>query len=57
MSEIPASRRSWWRQPPLWVGAIPLLIFILVWAMDLALDKQFTDNVESVISDVLGGVC
>lgn len=57
MSDIPASRRSWWRQPPLWVGAIPLLIFILVSAMDLALDKQFTDNVESVISDVLGGVC
>ena len=56
MSDTPANQRSWWRQPPLWVGAIPLLIFLLVSAIDLALAKQFTDNGKAVISDALGGV-
>ena len=56
MSDIPASQRSWWRQPPLWIGAIPLLIFLLVSAIDLALAKQFTDNGKAVVSDALGGV-
>ena len=48
MSDIPASQRSWWRQPPLWVGAIPLLIFLLVSASDLALAKQFTDKGQAL---------
>ena len=56
MPDIPANQRSWWRQPPLWVGALPLLIFLLVSAFDLALAKQFTDNGKAVISDALGGV-
>ena len=56
MSDTPANQRSWWRQPPLWVGAAPLLIFLLVSAIDLALAKQFTDNGKAVISDALGGV-
>ena len=56
MSDIPTNQRSWWRQPPLWVGAAPLLIFLLVSAIDLALAKQFTDNGKAVISDALGGV-
>ena len=56
MSEIPTGQRSWWRQPPLWVGAIPLLIFLLVSAVDLALAKHFTDNGKAVISDALGGI-
>ena len=56
MSDTPANQRTWWRQPPLWVGAVPLLIFLLVSAIDLALAKQFTDNGKAVISDALGGV-
>ena len=56
MSDTPANQRSWWRQPPLWVGAAPLLIFLLLSAIDLALAKQFTDNGKAVISDALGGV-
>ena len=49
MSDLPANQRSWWRQAPLWVGAVPLLIFLLVSAIDLALAKQFTDNGKAVI--------
>ena len=56
MSELPSADRSWWRQPPLWVSAIPLLIFLLVSAIDLALAKQFTEAGKAVISDALGGV-
>ena len=56
MSEIPASQRSWWRQPPLWVGAVPLLIFLLVSAVDLALAKQFTEEGKAVVSNALGGI-
>ena len=56
MSDTPSNQRSWWRQPPLWVGAAPLLIFLLVSAIDLALAKQFSDNGKAVSSDALGGV-
>ena len=56
MSETPASPRSWWRQPPLWVGAAPLLIFLLVSALDLTLAKQFTQSGKAVVSNALGGV-
>ena len=38
------------------MGAAPLLIFLLVSAIDLALAKRFTDNGKAVISDALGGV-
>ena len=56
MSDNPANQRSWWQQPPLWVGAIPLLIFLLVSAIDLALAKHFTETGKAVISDALGAV-
>ena len=56
MSDTPTSPRSWWRQPPLWVGAVPLLIFLLVSAIDLALAKQFTDSGKAIVSDTLGGL-
>ena len=56
MSELPSADRSWWRQPPLWVSAIPLLIFLLVSAIDRALAEQFTEAGNAVISDALGGV-
>ena len=48
MSELPSADRSWWRQPPLWVSAIPLLIFLLVSAIDLALAKHFTEAGKAV---------
>ena len=56
MSDTPTSPRSWWRQQPLWVGAVPLLIFLLVSAIDLALAKRFTDSGKAIVSDTLGGV-
>ena len=56
MSDIPTNQRSWWRQATLWVGAVPLLIFLLVSAIDLALAKHFTETGKAVVSDALGGV-
>ena len=56
MSDTPSSQRPWWRQPPLWVGGTPLLIFLLVSAIDLALAKAFTDQGKALISDALGGL-
>ena len=56
MSDTPTNQRSWWRQPPLWVGAAPLLIFLLVSAIDLALAKKFTDQGQTLISTLLGGL-
>ena len=56
MTTQSSSQRSWWRQPPLWVGATPLLIFLVVSAIDLALAKQFTDNGKAVVSTALGGL-
>ena len=53
MSDNPANQRSWWQQPPLWVGAIPLLIFLLVSAIDLALAKHFTDHGFAGFSEML----
>jgi choline-glycine betaine transporter len=43
-------------QPPLWVGAIPLLIFLLVSAIDLALAKHFTETGKTIVSHSLGGL-
>ena len=56
MTESSTSVGSWWRQPPLWVGALPLLIFLLISALDLALAKHFTAEGKAVVSDALGGV-
>ena len=56
MSDTPSSQRTWWRQPPLWVGGAPLLIFLLVSAIDLSLAKAFTDQGKAFISDALGGL-
>ena len=56
MTESKTNARSWWSQPPLWVGALPLLIFLLVSAVDLALAKQFTDEGKAVVSNALGGI-
>ena len=56
MSQSPPSPRPWWRQPPLWVGAGPLLVFLVVSAIDLALAKKFTDQGQALISTLLGGL-
>ena len=56
MSEIPTTSRSWWKQPPLWVGAGPLLIFLVVSAIDLALAKHFTETGKTIVSNALGGI-
>ena len=56
MSQSPPSPRPWWRQPPLWVGAGPLLVFLVVSAIDLALAKKFTDQGQTLISTLLGGL-
>ena len=56
MSEIPTTSRSWWKQPPLWVGAGPLLIFLVVSAIDLALAKHFTETGKAIVSNALGGI-
>jgi choline-glycine betaine transporter len=56
LSESPTSTRSSLSQPPLWVGAIPLLIFLLVSAIDLALAKHFTETGKTIVSHSLGGL-
>lgn len=56
MSESPTPVRSSLTQPPLWVGAIPLLIFLLVSAIDLALAKHFTETGKTIVSNSLGGL-
>ena len=56
MSEIPTTSRSWWKQPQLWVGAGPLLIFLVVSAIDLALAKNFTETGKAIVSNALGGI-
>ena len=56
LSESPAPVRSSLSQPPLWVGAIPLLIFLLVSAIDLALAKHFTETGKTIVSNSLGGL-
>ena len=49
------SDRHWLKQPPLWVGAGPLLVFLVVSAIDLALAKEFTSRGQALISTLLGG--
>ena len=48
------SDRSWLRQPPLWVGAGPLLVFLVMAAVDLKLATAFTQGGKAIISDWLG---
>jgi len=56
MTDTPSNQRHWWRQPPLWIGGGPLLIFLVAAAIDLALAKQLTDNGKALFSDALGGL-
>jgi hypothetical protein len=56
LSESPTTTRTSLSQPPLWVGAIPLLIFLLISAIDLALAKHFTETGKTIVSNSLGGL-
>lgn len=44
----------WLKQPPLWVGAVPLLVFLLLAAVDLKLAQVFTSTGKTIISQHLG---
>ena len=55
MSESPNPIRPWWQQPPLWIGAVPLLLFLLLSAVDLDAAKQFTQEGQTLVSNLLGG--
>ncbi|WP_415400104.1 BCCT family transporter [Synechococcus sp. W4D4] len=46
----------WLKQPPLWVGSIPLLLFLLIAAVDLELARTFTSNGKTIISQHIGGL-
>ena len=48
--------KGWWRHPPLWIGAGPLLLFLLLAAADLAVAKQFTNEGKLLASNLLGGL-
>ena len=46
----------WLRQPPLWVGAVPLLVFLVLAAVDLKLAQTFTSTGKTIISQHLGSL-
>ena len=46
----------WLKQPPLWVGAVPLLVFLLLAAVDLKLAQVFTSTGKTIISQHLGSL-
>ena len=48
------SDRHWLKQPPLWVGAGPLLVFLVMAAVDLRLATAFTEGGKAIVSDWLG---
>ena len=48
------SDRHWLKQPPLWVGAGPLLVFLVMAAVDLKLATAFTEGGKAIVSDWLG---
>ena len=56
MSDSTTNPRHWLRESPLWVSAGPLLIFLLVAAVDLTLAETFTSEGKALVSSLLGGV-
>ena len=46
----------WLKQPPLWVGAVPLLVFLVLAAVDLKLAQAFTSTGKTIISQHLGSL-
>ena len=51
MSDSAKTPRHWIRESPLWVGAGPLLIFLLVAAVDLTLAETFTSEGKALGSE------
>jgi len=37
---------AWWQRKPLWIGARPLLVFLVVAAVDLKLAQHFTSSAK-----------
>jgi choline-glycine betaine transporter len=56
LSESPTTKRSSLSQPPLWIGAVPLLVFLVVSAINLALAKHFTETGKAIVSNSLGSL-
>ena len=52
----PTESTRWWRRPPLWIGAGPLLAFLVLAAIDLTLAKQFTSSGKAIVSTALGSL-
>ena len=48
------SDRHWLKQPPLWVGAGPLLVFLVMAAVDLKVATAFTEGGKAIVSDWFG---
>ena len=46
----------WWQRRPLLIGAGPLLVFLVVAAIDLKLAKHFTSSGKAIVSNALGGL-
>ena len=40
----PGPVQPWWKQAALWIGAVPLLLFLVLAAVDLSLAQQFTST-------------
>ncbi len=47
---------AWWQRKPLWIGAGPLLVFLVVAAVDLKLAQHFTSSGKAIVSNALGGL-
>ena len=52
----PGPVQPWWKQPALWVGAVPLLLFLVLAAVDLSLAQQFTSTGKTAISQHIGSL-
>ena len=48
--------KPWWRRPPLWIGAGPLLAFLVLAAVNLKLAQKFTSSGRAIVSDSLGSL-
>ena len=56
LPESPTPKSSSLSQAPLWIGAVPLLIFLVVSAINLALAKHFTETGKAIVSNSLGSL-
>lgn len=56
VTSSPNAPRPWWRQPPLWIGALPLVLFLILAAADLAAARAFTESGKAISSALLGSL-